>query len=562
MAKELSKVGIVTGNDIKAPHVTQSVDAFTGLDAYDITISGSLEVTGSISTDSTVYANALNLEGGNIQYYPADDLLKFGDNITLGVGAGVSGFASDIEIKSDGNEGYITSNISNLTLQSGGGDTIIRNTKSGKNIILQPDATSGGASGGVLISGSSPNVSLDVRGPITGSSNISASGYLTANNITSSANISASGYIIGEKMALGNNPITPSIPVGGLYSTAIINTSYIQTSTLTATNSSTLGVATATSLSSGGDITQTSADSILTLGSRGDIRVGINDFLNTSTSIQQINLNPTQNHEETVTMYAGINKGINLREKSTLGVVTSSLDITNFSGNSTYGSIAMNWDATLNHGDTFYIINTVTEGNGGGVTHFGNNVASKFVSVYGKGSTQVNGYWGLRVASGGALQLLSDQAYKPIAGQWAATSDLRLKENIVTASIDLCYDGVKNLPLKYFTWKDEIMEERPLDGSVLGWIAQDVKKVFPKAVQTGSFTTFSTFTGSAAITGSNGETILKPGGRYQDVLAGSEIIEDRHTLQADQITKMMYGAIQKLQEKVEALEAQISGSNS
>ena len=47
MAKELSKVGIVTGNDILAPHVTQSVDAFTGLDAYDITLSGSLEITGS-----------------------------------------------------------------------------------------------------------------------------------------------------------------------------------------------------------------------------------------------------------------------------------------------------------------------------------------------------------------------------------------------------------------------------------------------------------------------------------------------------------------------------------
>ena len=46
------------------------------------------------------------------------------------------------------------------------------------------------------------------------------------------------------------------------------------------------------------------------------------------------------------------------------------------------------------------------------------------------------------------------------------------------------------------------------------------------------------------------------------MLAGSEIIEDRHTLQSDQITKMMYGAIQKLQEKVEALELQISGSNS
>ena len=47
MAKELSKVGIITGNDIEAHHVTQSVDAFTGLDAYDVTLSGSLEVTGS-----------------------------------------------------------------------------------------------------------------------------------------------------------------------------------------------------------------------------------------------------------------------------------------------------------------------------------------------------------------------------------------------------------------------------------------------------------------------------------------------------------------------------------
>ena len=237
MAKELSKVGIVTGNDIKAPHVTQSVDAFTGLDAYDITISGSLEVTGSISTDSTVYANALNLEGGNIQYYPADDLLKFGDNITIGVGAGASGFASDIEIKSDGNEGYITSNVSNLTLQSGGGDTIIRNTKTGKNIILQPDATLGGASGGVLISGSSPNVSLDVRGPITGSSNISASGdiygdnFIAANNITSSANISASGDIYGNNFIAANN-ITSSanISASGYVTANTITGSFISAS--------------------------------------------------------------------------------------------------------------------------------------------------------------------------------------------------------------------------------------------------------------------------------------------------------------------------------------------
>tara|TARA_R110000822_G_scaffold72875_4_gene175163 strand:+ start:3855 stop:5513 length:1659 start_codon:yes stop_codon:yes gene_type:complete len=552
MAKELSKVGISTGLDIEAHHVTQSVDAFTGLDAYDVTISGSLEVTGSISTDSTVYANALNLEGGNIQYYPANDLLKFGDNIKIGIGAGPGTLASDIEISSDGNEGYITSNTSNLTLQSGGGDTIIRNTKSGKNIILQPDETGGGASGGVLISGSSPNVSLDVRGPITGSSNISASGdiygdnFIAANNITASANISASGYVVASN-------ITSS---GGILGV-----------TISASNDLYVG----DDLTVGDDITQTSTNSILTLGEYATIKTGVGNFLKYTSGNQSLSLNKNQTNVKQLDMFAAINTGLNLYEKGNNNVFSSSLNMVNRCGSSNYGEIAMNWDQTYYTvgggagSGTLYINNNASTTQGGGQTHFGSNITSglsRFVTVHGNGSTEVNGYWGLKVASGGALQLLSDQAYKPTAGQWVAASDLRLKENIVTASIDLCYDGVKNLPLKYFTWKDEIMEERPLDGSVLGWIAQDVKKVFPKAVQTGSFTTFSTFTGSAAITGSNGETILKPGGRYQDVLAGSEIIEDRHTLQADQITKMMYGAIQKLQEKVEALEAQISGSNS
>ena len=57
MAKILSKTGITTGNTVKAFHVTQSVDAFTGIDAYDITISGSLNVTGSITASAIIGAN-------------------------------------------------------------------------------------------------------------------------------------------------------------------------------------------------------------------------------------------------------------------------------------------------------------------------------------------------------------------------------------------------------------------------------------------------------------------------------------------------------------------------
>lgn len=48
----LTKTGITTGNTIQAGHVTQSVDAFTGLVAYDITLSGSLVLTGSVGSQN------------------------------------------------------------------------------------------------------------------------------------------------------------------------------------------------------------------------------------------------------------------------------------------------------------------------------------------------------------------------------------------------------------------------------------------------------------------------------------------------------------------------------
>jgi hypothetical protein len=50
----LSKTGITTGATIQVGHVTQSVDAFTGLVSYDITLSGSLTLTGSLNQSGSV----------------------------------------------------------------------------------------------------------------------------------------------------------------------------------------------------------------------------------------------------------------------------------------------------------------------------------------------------------------------------------------------------------------------------------------------------------------------------------------------------------------------------
>jgi hypothetical protein len=54
MAKILTQTGISSGSIVQPGHVTQSIDAFTGIEAYDITLSGSLVVTGSVILDTTI----------------------------------------------------------------------------------------------------------------------------------------------------------------------------------------------------------------------------------------------------------------------------------------------------------------------------------------------------------------------------------------------------------------------------------------------------------------------------------------------------------------------------
>jgi hypothetical protein len=49
MANILSNTGITTGNLVQPEHVIQSIDAFTGAVAYDISLSGSFNMTGSIN---------------------------------------------------------------------------------------------------------------------------------------------------------------------------------------------------------------------------------------------------------------------------------------------------------------------------------------------------------------------------------------------------------------------------------------------------------------------------------------------------------------------------------
>lgn len=141
------------------------------------------------------------------------------------------------------------------------------------------------------------------------------------------------------------------------------------------------------------------------------------------------------------------------------------------------------------------------------------------IESMGKNGVVVNNVFTDNVLIKNKLELVQDLAYKPSTSTWTISSDERLKENIVQADLDRCYEIVSTLPLKHYAWREE-MAARTRDKTKLGWIAQDVELHLPKAV------------------------------------AKSEAfgIPDCRSLDTDQIYAVMYGAIQKLQNKVEALE--------
>ena len=128
------------------------------------------------------------------------------------------------------------------------------------------------------------------------------------------------------------------------------------------------------------------------------------------------------------------------------------------------------------------------------------------------------------------LQLSTDAAAKPGTTSWTIASDIRIKKNVVDADIGLCYTNFKRMKLKYFEWRSNIYSDSEInDRRALGFIAQDVKEVFPKAVRI--------------------HPVYK---------IGSSEFTDFHTLNVDQIDKTHIGATQRLIQTVETQTDQIT----
>ena len=81
MANTLNKTGITNGNTVEAYHVTQSIDAFTGTVAYDISLSGSLGVTGPLTI--TGPTNRYIAKGLSIPSSSSVELVKGGAKFVM-----------------------------------------------------------------------------------------------------------------------------------------------------------------------------------------------------------------------------------------------------------------------------------------------------------------------------------------------------------------------------------------------------------------------------------------------------------------------------------------------
>jgi hypothetical protein len=157
-------------------------------------------------------------------------------------------------------------------------------------------------------------------------------------------------------------------------------------------------------------------------------------------------------------------------------------------------------------------------------------------SYYGLTSDQNTGFIGINNTTPTyLLHLGSNSAALPSSSSWNVSSDERLKENIQSANIDDCYNNIKNLPLKYYKWKDNIYPET-LDRHKLGWIAQDVEPIIPESIITIENKEFN--------------------------------ISDFKSLNSDQIIANMHGAMYKLiqiyeeqKNKISTLENDINDMN-
>jgi hypothetical protein len=144
MALTLTKSNILTGNVVQASDVSQSIDAFTGTAAYDITLSGSLILTGSVGINGLAqqaYNRVLVIDSstGNVAYTASGALSGSGgvtiNNNTNNYILTATGTANTLN-----GESTLTYDGNLLQIQSTNARTYVYGTTYNDSVYLNPAA--------------------------------------------------------------------------------------------------------------------------------------------------------------------------------------------------------------------------------------------------------------------------------------------------------------------------------------------------------------------------------------------------------------------------------------
>jgi hypothetical protein len=249
MAKTLSKTGISTDGTITAAHVTQSIDALTGTQDYDITITGNTVVASLTASANVDFNGDLDVDGTtNLDVVDIDGAVDMASNLTIAgtisnvstthvtassnISAsgdlsitGESFFGSHITASGNiSSSGTITANAftGDLTGQAATVATIAGlapNTATTQATQAAITTTANLTTVGALNAGSitSGFTSIDVgAGAITTTGIISTSTINASSQITASGNISSSGIITGEGLTISDDAfITDTLGIDG-----------------------------------------------------------------------------------------------------------------------------------------------------------------------------------------------------------------------------------------------------------------------------------------------------------------------------------------------------------